>query len=40
MNLEAASKIQLEHYSTEFALHGEDIRSLGYTSVESQETRM
>ena len=40
MNLEAARKIQLEHYSKEFTLYGEDIRSLGYTSAEAQETRM
>ena len=40
MNLEVARKIQLDYYSKEFAAYGEDIRSLGYTSAEAQETRM
>lgn len=40
MNLEAARKIQFECYDGKFELYGEDIRSLGYSSPEAQETRM
>lgn len=38
--MEPAIKIQLEHYSKEFAVYGEDVRSLGHSSLKSQESKL
>lgn len=39
MNLEVDRKIQLNHQSARLTKYGEDVRAVGWSSVESQETR-
>ena len=39
MDLEIDRKIQLNHQNEKFAAYGEDVRAVGWSSVESQESR-